>query len=103
MGDYNLPGIDWSSYASSAAISLTENTPSTITVLNIAKFVLESFDGLGLRQLNFIKNIFGNVLDLCFSSLEEVKLVLADEVLSKIDIAHPVFNIDLRLPVCDTE
>ena len=93
MGDYNLPGISWKMSSSVATHSVEER--STSSTRYSAALLTDSFNSLGLSQFNLFTNSKGNILDLCFSNLNS-KIILSNDILSKIDEFHPVLNISLN-------
>ena len=90
VGDYNLPNIVWhpddefNGYVPFSSAGLCEC------------HICDSFSACGLHQLNCFKNIAGNVLDLCFTNLDDCNLSLCNS-LSIIDASHPPLLIEVVL------
>lgn len=94
-GDFNLPGIDWSNDANGV-------TYSTSFSCN-GRCIPESFAYLNFFQLNEVKNYYGSVLDLIFSSKYNMIIKRSDEYVVPEDRYHPTLVFETVLaPVTNT-
>lgn len=99
IGDFNLSGIEWN--ISEELTSYSFKPSATSRSGNVCSFLTQFCDRLHLRQRNSIKNDNGNVLDLCFSSVNcSVQETL--DSLSKVDPPHPVLEISMHIPIKNT-
>ena len=97
MGDYNLPRVIWSASTSGASHRFgVDCAPSSATC---AAALIDNFASLGLYQHNLFSNSKGNILDLCFCSVN-ASVNLSNDILSKIDEFHPVLSVSLPLTLC---
>jgi len=88
-GDYNFPGVDWSSDELGLIASGDLNPTSHA--------IIDSFSYHNFFQLNSNLNSFGRILDLVFSSANNVSVVPAIEYLVIPDHYHPPLSI--KFPV----
>jgi hypothetical protein len=88
LGDYNLSCISWSS-----VLGFGLKNQGKTDFQNAAIAFVDELQYLGLTQHNFIMNSCHNVLDLCFSNLP--LSVKQCQPISKLDLYHPSFNIDI--------
>jgi len=65
MGDYNLPGIQWS-------LSNNKIFPNVSQFNNLLANILDNFSYLNLNQSNLIKNRSNSVLDLVLSNAHNI-------------------------------
>ncbi|KAL5240439.1 hypothetical protein ACI65C_007849 [Semiaphis heraclei] len=87
FGDYNLPGITWSS--GNLGLSATGVlSPSS-------SLIIDSFSFLNFFQLNYTRNCSGNILDLVFSSSNNPSVLKAPAALINPDPYHPPLLIKL--------
>jgi hypothetical protein len=79
IGDFNLGQIKWCDNE-----GLHENSSCTLKNKLIDFMTLNA-----LKQLNVTPNAYGNILDLVLTNIPNCEVLLADDVLSKIDSPHP--------------
>ncbi|KAL3286425.1 hypothetical protein HHI36_000933 [Cryptolaemus montrouzieri] len=79
-GDYNLPNIEWQ-----------KNDDDMITVSSLAqRLVYECFSiMLDAQQVTTIKNAKNGLLDLIFSTVKNLKIYAAEEILVEPNAYHP--------------
>lgn len=94
VGDFNVPGYEWlleSNYATAHGFHDNVN-------FRDAAYLLSKWCKLyKLIQLNNIKNISGNILDLTFTNFYDAKSELSDEYLLKCDDAHSPLSISFSI------
>lgn len=88
LGDFNLPCINWHS---SMPTFLKQGS---LEVQNASMRLVNELGFLGLVQYNALMNHKGNTLDLAFSSLP-LEINECSFPLTKIDLAHPVFTLEV--------
>ncbi|CAG9781741.1 unnamed protein product [Diatraea saccharalis] len=86
IGDFNLGQIKWTQFE-----NYNRNVPSLES--SIIDFIALN----DLCQINHISNISGNILDLFLTNNQNCQLLCASDVLSKIDIVHPPFEVQISL------
>ena len=94
VGDYNLPGISWNLTGPVLSHCFEERTISSTRTC--ATTMIDTFNLLGLNQYNPHPNLKNNTLDLCFSNLN-VTVNLSNDLLSIVDVFHPVLNISFDI------
>lgn len=97
LGDYNIPGVSWTSdeFGLSAAGDL--NTAAAL--------IVDFFSFLNFFQFNHIANCSGNILDLVLSNSKALSVDKATTSLITPDIYHPPLLIQYhysKLPISDT-
>jgi len=85
FGDYNQPGISWSS----GDLGLS----ATGVLSPSSSLIIDSFSFLNFFQLNHIRNCSGNILDLVFSSSNNLSVLKAPSALINPDPYHPLLLI----------
>ena len=76
-GDFNLPGYEWS-WNNALIFSGHHNNPN---VRNAIRIIRDKFDSLGLKQCNFFKNNYSNILDLVFTNLKLLSICQSNDPL----------------------
>jgi len=89
-GDYNIPKTSWSFDDLGLKSSNTTSAPATI--------ISDSFAFLNLFQCNTISNTYGELLDLVFSTYNNLTVSLATTALITPDHYHPPLMFSLALP-----
>lgn len=89
-GDFNLPGVNWST-----GISSSGNNQTVVKVSRLVDFI--NFNGL--TQHNQFTNTAGNVLDLFLSNCPIDSVTPVSDTLVKPDVFHPPFFVCFSLPV----
>lgn len=88
IGDFNTPGIDWSTLKYSHYHQYIENKCSLL---------LDFLAFNSLEQHNTIANPCGNILDLCISNNQPIEVSLSDVFLVRPDKFHPPIKLTLSL------
>lgn len=95
IGDFNLPNIDWTRNGDENNFIATNVTNAT------ANLLFDYMEQHNIRQLNHLPNIYGNLLDLCYSSdIYCVQISEAEAPISGVDIAHRPFIATIELVEC---
>lgn len=95
VGDFNLPDIDWIRNGDECNYIATNTTSPT------AHLLFDFMDMHNMKQLNNLPNIYGNLLDLFYSSdIDCVQIIEATTPISAIDIAHRPFYATIELLEC---
>lgn len=84
FGDFNLPGVDWSS----------SNSMNGAALANLLAGLASTHN---LRQINTIPKFRGVYLDLVFSSIPTSPIAAADDVLLVEAIHHPALSFSLHI------
>ncbi|CAN8009974.1 unnamed protein product [Ixodes pacificus] len=82
-GNFNLPGIDWSTGVASCSSSVTSRK---------ACWLLSFIIFFDFHQYNALANSHGNVLDLCLSNAPLDPTIPAANPLVPVDAYHPPFK-----------
>lgn len=90
LGDFNAPGVQWD--------SLT-NQHYNYYVQQKSRIVLDFLDFTSMTQLNNIKNCSENILDLCFSNIQNARVSMVDISLVKPDKLHPPFSVSAPVSI----
>lgn len=85
--DFNAPGISWETQLVSQ--------PSH-PISQKCDYLLDFISFTSLQQCNFIRNLCGNVLGFCLTSLEVVEVSRSNTNLVKPDKFHPPLHISLH-------
>lgn len=99
-GDFNFPEIEWRE-DNNNILNFHSSSLTTKNTLNNLAYLVNSFKKYDLIQKNSQKNISNNVLDLVFSN-SQTTVNLANEAISKIDIHHPVLDIEVSVNTVNT-
>lgn len=83
MGDFNLPGIDWSRGLRAPGDSL--------------RYIMYLADLYDLKQCNNIPNFRGVLLDLIFSSIPDTVVTPASDPLLPEDEHHPALEVTVTV------
>lgn len=89
IGDFNLPGVNWSS-----------NSQKTN---DQASYLIELTSFLNLSQLNNVRNSGNAILDLVFSSDPTATVQRAIDILLVEDAHHPALTINILFPTNNVE
>jgi len=89
-GDYNIPKISWSFDDIGLKSSSTTSAPATI--------ISDLFAFLNLFQCNTISNTYGELLDIIFSTHNNLTVSRATISLIKPDLYHPPLMFSLTRP-----
>jgi hypothetical protein len=89
VGDYNLPGVNWSIEGAAPGIVGDE------MLSDIEREVVDSINFLGLYQLNTNANLSGRILDLVMSDDPTVHVSLSTTAVLPIDLYHPPLAISV--------
>lgn len=90
IGDHNLPGYQWVRNGShSTAVGFHQNRDIRIG----AESISDLCSIYSLIQYCPFNNVAGNILDLVFSNVSGVKVIVADEAIFDCDISHYPLNI----------
>ena len=93
FGDYNLPDAAWMSGDG----DLSVRCPESSHALNLA----QEFAFLNMFQCNNIPNSRDVFLDLCFSTIPDVKVVVAEDLLLPDSIHHYAYYFEVQAR-CDS-
>ena len=93
FGDYNLPDAAWMSGDGDLSVRCPENSHA----LNLA----QEFAFLNMFQCNNIPNSRDVFLDLCFSTIPDVKVVVAEDLLLPDSIHHYAYYFEVQAR-CDS-
>lgn len=94
VGDFNVPGYDWlieSNYSTARGFH------PNVNFRDAAYFLSKWCKLYKLIQINSIKNIAGNILDLAFTNFYDAKAALSDEYLIRCDEAHSPVSISFSV------
>lgn len=87
LGDYNLPGVQWS-------VVKNNIVPYSLKYTNLETNVLANFSYLNLQQFNTIKNRKNSILDLILSNSTDISVSCETDTLLPIDyMYHPALLI----------
>src|SRR5436190_370809 len=88
VGDFNLPHTLWYNIHSTLHCDIDE----CCHMSEQANTILCYFNEFNLYQMNTFKNQYGNMLDLVFTSLTDLSIRCASEVLVECDPYHPALT-----------
>jgi hypothetical protein len=90
LGDYNLPNVKWINDSDTNFLIYT-NANSDKDII-----ICDSLYSCDFCQFNTITNCNGNILDLCFSNYDYIKIENCNEF-SKTDVFHPPFMFEISV------
>lgn len=91
VGDFNLPLTSW----------VSTDDSNSLLPLSSSAIMCEFWDGvfeLGLKQVNFVKNVNNRVLDLVFTTSQFISLSRTTPLVLPEDKHHPTLELVLDLP-----
>ena len=91
FGDFNLPGVSWSSVNQSLVYSGAVNNKSSL--------IGDQFISMDFLQLNSIHNHSGSLLDLIFTNAHTASVEEAPDSLVPCDGYHPSLSFKFKVPI----
>lgn len=93
VGDFNLPFL--TQLFSGVISQIDLNTTLTYQQNQVASLLLDTFNFIGLSQINTKLNIYGSILDLIFCNPDAFSIEVLNDSILPIDKYHPPLLINV--------